>query len=191
MRPPVLGFRYLVQLLCGLLDCAREDRASAQGLLRDSWNRLLARDREGSQSQDVRSIYGVASKILSLERCSFVSSIFDFGKSVMSPLFAVRIRHKVRQLLPEDAPGLPVSIVEDAGNLKKLRIAYRGVMGTTKRRKVSMRKVSTIVYMRQLVDDYSRFSGPSWCIHNIREPSGETVILTGATGARGYMCCIS
>lgn len=109
----------------------------------------------------------------------------EFFALGVDSLAAMRIRHKLRQLLPESTSRLPISIVEDTGSIKKLgeyiiSLRHGGVdpEGCAK-------KKYQHDYMRQLVEEYSKFTKPSSFGSAVENGQGETVVLTGATGALG------
>lgn len=93
-----------------------------------------------------------------------------------------------RKILPSSAAQLPLNVVYDCGTIKKLS---KYLMSIRNGQKVEAE--DEIHMMRDLVLDYSIFnndglSSPdptSSDLHNTAKPTGEVVILTGATGALG------
>ncbi len=112
--------------------------------------------------------------------------LFSFG---VDSVAGMQIRHRLRQLLPSDAPALAVNIVEDCGTVKDLAahtVRLRHGHAVHKHNT----QIDETELMKQLVEGYSTFASPlgdSPAINGCRERSvdGETVLLTGATGALG------
>lgn len=116
------------------------------------------------------------------DKVSRDTKFFDLG---VDSIAAMRIRNQLRALLPETAPRLPISIVEDAGNVKGLieyLIALRNgrEIGSKFRVGNSERDL-----MRRLVEQYSTFNEPSSSLTHVSKSDGEVVVMTGATGALG------
>lgn len=110
------------------------------------------------------------------------TDLFSFG---VDSVAGMQIRHRLRQLLPNDTAPLPINVVEDCGNVDKLAEYI------AKRRKGEevTRSSNEHEYMRRLVQEYSIFANAgernSTATDSIAEQGKEVIVLTGATGALG------
>lgn len=107
--------------------------------------------------------------------------LFSYG---VDSVAGMRIRHRLRQLLPENTRDLPLSVVEDCGNVRRLAdFIVKRRRGEDVVQQDDDRKL-----MLELVERYSQFdtSMPSERITTGNEEAGgDVIILTGATGALG------
>jgi len=118
------------------------------------------------------------------------TDLFSYG---VDSVAGMQIRQKLRRLLPEDASQVPINVVEDCGSVAKLaqyvQRRRRGESGVED----AETNANEHDYMRQLVDEYSRFredgNGTGVTHMNNGQQDGhgssDVVVLTGATGALG------
>ncbi|KAL9578897.1 MAG: hypothetical protein Q9212_005424, partial [Teloschistes hypoglaucus] len=121
------------------------------------------------------------------------ADLFSFGVDSVACM-AIRARLQSR-IVDAEAPALPLNVVYDCGNIKRLSRYLIDV----RKGKVTESE-DEIQLMRDLVEQYSKFSCPSMNLPeanvNIENPistnealssedEGEHVILTGATGSLG------
>ncbi|EMC91304.1 hypothetical protein BAUCODRAFT_152577 [Baudoinia panamericana UAMH 10762] len=111
------------------------------------------------------------------------TDLFSYG---VDSVAGMRIRTKLRRLLPADSAPLPINVVEDCGSIDKLaQYVRRKRHGETHCNGDA--KEDEHAYMRELVETYSRFveSIEATSGSNGQSSGGDVVVLTGATGALG------
>lgn len=114
-------------------------------------------------------------------------NLFSLG---IDSVAGIQIRSRLRRLLPESAPRLPVTVVEDCGTIANLaKLVKRLRHGD--QAKDADEPADELEYMRSLVDEYSKFTEPavteasSTTGVNHDRSAGEVVVLTGCTGFLG------
>jgi thioester reductase-like protein len=125
---------------------------------------------------------------------SYSVNLFSYG---VDSVAGMQIRGKLRKFLPADAAEtLPINVVEDCGSVERLAEFVR----RRREGEVEVDREDTtdeLEYMKQLVEEYSRFeftephdrlvngtNSDHTAVNDVRS-AGETIILTGATGALG------
>ncbi|KAL9062832.1 MAG: hypothetical protein Q9157_008596, partial [Trypethelium eluteriae] len=132
----------------------------------------------------VKILEAVKSIVRGGEQLSPETDLFSFG---MDSAASMQIRSRLRRLLPKSAEELPMTIVEDCGDVNALSTFIE------KRRQGESQSPSNdddYALMHQLVDRYSTFTSPQPSTNrasHVNETSekGYVVVLTGATGALG------
>lgn len=109
----------------------------------------------------------------------------EFFALGVDSIAAMRIRHKLRALLPENSRRLPISIVEDAGSIGRLSKYLIAMRNGHDLNGDYFIESSPLDFMRRLVDEYSTFNKPPSAAVDAQTPDRERVVLTGATGALG------
>ncbi|KAK0261740.1 hypothetical protein B0A54_10062 [Friedmanniomyces endolithicus] len=176
------------------------EKSSKGTILRGAAEKRFAEEIEGAYAQedgtedaeevnDAQLDETIRSIVVSVkgrpERLTDTTDLFSFG---VDSVAGMQIRGKLRRLLPADAKPLPINVVEDCGTIERLaeyiRRRRRGeaeVNGST--------EVDEGDLMRQLVDRYSNFPQGDGAVELTNGHShgreGETIVLTGATGALG------
>ncbi|CAI6341646.1 unnamed protein product [Periconia digitata] len=109
------------------------------------------------------------------------TDLFSYG---VDSIVSMCLRNSLRQLSPAQDQDLPFSVVEDSGTVRRLSDYI-----LRKRRGAPEAKVEDVgQLMLDMAKQYSSFEPPAQIVPSIkssRSHSGQTVVLTGATGALG------
>ncbi|KAL9096166.1 MAG: hypothetical protein Q9165_001689 [Trypethelium subeluteriae] len=132
----------------------------------------------------VKILEAVKSIVRGGEQLTPETDLFSFG---MDSAASMQIRSRLRRLLPKSAEELPMTIVEDCGDVDSLStFIEKSRHGESQ----SPGNDDDYALMHQLVDRYSTFTAPHPSTDKasqVDETSGKghVVVLTGATGALG------
>ncbi|KAK0784708.1 putative NRPS-like protein biosynthetic cluster [Friedmanniomyces endolithicus] len=141
---------------------------------------------EVEDAQLVETIRGIVVSVKGRpERLTDTTDLFSFG---VDSVAGMQIRGKLRRLLPPESKPLPINVVEDCGTIERLaeyiRRRRRGeedVNGAMEQDEGELK--------RKLVDQYSNFTQRDKAVRltngHSHDADGETIVLTGATGALG------
>ncbi|KAI9693906.1 MAG: putative secondary metabolism biosynthetic enzyme [Bathelium mastoideum] len=178
---------------------------ASQGLEKSSKGTLLRKQAEQKFQHFIRQAYSgddedvafvsdgdVKNKILEItqscvqggEQLTAETNLFSFG---LDSAASLQIRSSLRKLLPKGSGPLPLTIVEDCGNVQELsNFIERSRHGETH----SSKEDNEHALMHELIDRYSTFSSRPSSTTGRHELNGavdqkHTVVLTGATGALG------
>ena len=108
----------------------------------------------------------------------------DFSDLGVDSVAGMHIRHKLTQLVPKDAPKLPISIVQDCGNISDLT-KHLVDLRNGEISKTPVSETNQLDYMRRLVEDHSQFNKEHGNTPTGARGTGDVIVLTGATGALG------
>ncbi|KAK3115332.1 hypothetical protein LTR53_005417 [Teratosphaeriaceae sp. CCFEE 6253] len=168
-------------------------RAAAEKRFASEIDQAYAKEDDNDEAVDVSDeqlpefIKEVVSSVKSKSaKLTETTDLFSYG---VDSIAGMQIRGKLRRLLRPDSKPLPINVVEDCGTVERLAEYVR------RRRRGEADVDGTPVeddseYMRSLVEKYSNFRDAEDDAeltnrHSSRDNTGDTIVLTGATGALG------
>ena len=128
--------------------------------------------------QVVSAIQGVVASIMGKD--DELDEDMDLFYLGVDSVACAQIRYALVQLLPEKALGLPLTVVEDCGTISRL-----AELVISRRHGKHYVDDDPQQLMLDLVKKYTKFSDQNPLSKGAERPSGEVILLTGATGALG------